>query len=278
MDLNWIESILYGLFAGLADILPVSAQAHRMLLMTLFGEGTESPLLRLLIHIATLAALYYSCQNHILRIQRAYKLSKVPKRRRKRPLDVVALMDLSMLKTMLVPVLFGFIFYDKISSAVSILSVLSFTLFLNGVILFVPQFLPGSNKDSQSLTPLDSLLMGLGAVASLLPGISCIGAASSIATVRGADKKFALNISLLLNMCMTLGLIIVDLVSIFASGLGTLSFALLCKYLLAAIASFAGVYLGVKLMRKLASTAGFGIFAFYCWGAALFSFILFLTI
>lgn len=279
MDLNWIESILYGLFAGLADILPVSSQAHRMLLISLFGEGSEPVLLRLLVHISTLAALYYSCRSHITRITRARKLAQIPKRRRKRPLDTFALMDFSMLRNMLVPVAFGFLFYNRISSLVSILSVLAFTLFLNGIILFVPQYLPGSNKDSQSMTPLDSLLMGLGAVVSMLPGISCIGIVTSIGTIRGADKRFALNMALLLNIAMTVGLILFDIIAIVTgAGLGTLSFGVFFSYILSAAAAFGGTFLGIKIMRKMASTVGFGGFAYYCWGAALFSFILFLTI
>lgn len=36
MDLNWLESFLYGLFSGLADILPVSAEAHRILVLKCF--------------------------------------------------------------------------------------------------------------------------------------------------------------------------------------------------------------------------------------------------
>lgn len=278
MDLSWLEGILYGLFAGLADILPVSAQAHRMLLMTLFGEKAESPILRLFIHIATFAALYYTCQNHILRINRARKLAKIPKRRRKRPLDFSALMDYGMLKTMIIPLIFGFIFYDKLSSLVGMLSVLSVTLLLNGLILFIPQFLPGSNKDSRSMSPLDSILMGLGAVASLIPGISCIGTVCSIAVVRGADKKFALNITLLLNMVVTAGLIVMDVISIIAGNAEAFSFVMLCKSILAAAAAFGGTYLAVVLMRKIASGAHFGVFALYSWGLALFSFILFLTI
>lgn len=278
MNLGWLEAILYGLFAGLADILPVSAQAHRMLLMTMFGEKAESPILSLLIHMATLAALYYTCQNHILRINRARKLAKIPKRRRKRPLDFPALMDYGMLKTMIVPLIFGFIFYDKLSSLVSILSVLSFTLLLNGLILFIPQFLPGSNKDSQSMSPLDSLLMGLGAVASLISGISCVGTVCSIAIVRGADKKFALNITLLLNMVVTFGLIVTDILSIIGGNAETFSFVVLCKSLLAAAAAFGGTYLAVLLMRKIVSATHLGVFALYNWGLALFSFILFLTI
>lgn len=278
MNFSWLESIVYGFFAGMSDILPVSAEAHRILLITLFGEGTDSPLLRLLVHISILGALYFCCQNHILRISRAYKLLRVPKRRRKRPLDIQALMDLGMLKTMLIPLIFGFIFYQKLHGLVSTLNYLAATMLLNGIILFVPQFLPGSNKDSQSMSPLDSLLMGIAAAISLIPGISCIGLVTSVALVRGADKKFALNIALLLNMIMMMGLIVVDFLAIFTGGVGAASFVAVLKYLLAAASAFGGTCLAVTLMRKIVSATTTGIFAFYCWGAALLSFILFLTI
>lgn len=278
MDINWLEGILYGLFAGLADILPVSAKAHQMLLMKLFGERVESPLLRLLIHIATLAALYYCCQNHILRIGRARKLAKIPKRRRKRPLDFPALMDMGLLRVMLVPLIFGFLFYNKLSGIVSGINILAITLLINGLILFIPQFLPGSNKDSQLMSAFDATLMGIGAVASLIPGISCVGAVSSIAIVRGADKKYALNITLLLDMLVLIGLIVTDILSIVSGGIGSISFSLVCKFLLAAVSAFGGTWLGVFLMRKLAASSGFGVFALYNWGLALFSFILFLTV
>ena len=42
MDLNWLESFLYGLFSGLADILPVSAEAHRILMLKCFGIQRSS--------------------------------------------------------------------------------------------------------------------------------------------------------------------------------------------------------------------------------------------
>ena len=276
MDL--LQSILYGFFAGLSDILPVSAQAHRMLLISLFGKEAEPVILRLMIHIGTVAALYVGCQNHILRIGRAYRLSKVPKRRRTRPLDQSSLMDLRIVETMLIPVIFGFIYYQKLSSLVTILSVLSWVVFLNGVMLYVPQFLPGSNKNSLSLSPFDGILMGLGATASLIPGISCVGAVTAIATVRGADKTFSLSIALLINLLMTLGLSVVDVMELMRTGAGALSFGVILTYLSAAAAAFGGAYLGIWLMRKLASTRGFGFFAYYCWGVAMFIFILFLSV
>lgn len=276
--MNLLQSIFYGFFAGLSDILPVSAQAHRMLLTTLFGEDSEPVILRLLIHIGTIAALYFHCQNHILRISRAYKLSRVPKRRRTRPLDMNSLMDLRMLQTMLVPLIFGFIFYEKLSSVVSILSVLSWVLLLNGILLYVPQFLPGSNKTSLSFSPFDSVLMGMGAVASLIPGISCVGAVTSIATVRGADRTFALNMALMLNILVNIGLAVYDVMALLSGGIGGLSFVNILGFVLAAAAAFGGTMLGIAVMKKLAATRGFGIFAYYCWGAAMLVFILFLSV
>ena len=57
MDLNWLHSIIYGFAAGLADILPVSAQAHRVLLLKFFGVKGDMDLLNLLIRLAVIAAL-----------------------------------------------------------------------------------------------------------------------------------------------------------------------------------------------------------------------------
>ena len=51
MDMNFFESCLYGLFSGLAEFLPVSAEAHQVLLRQLFGVEGKLPLLNLLGHI-----------------------------------------------------------------------------------------------------------------------------------------------------------------------------------------------------------------------------------
>jgi hypothetical protein len=56
-----------------------------------------------MMHLGTLAALYISCQSQILKMVRAKKMSRIPKRRRKRPLDTKSLMDLKLLTTMMLP-------------------------------------------------------------------------------------------------------------------------------------------------------------------------------
>lgn len=274
MDLNWLESILFGFVSGLADILPVSAQAHKLILLKLFGVSTEPGLLRLLIHVSILGALYYNCLPQIVKILRAKSLARIPKRKRKRPLDYRSLMDFRLWQTMILPVILVFFFYQRISALHSSLSLMAIFLFLNGIILYVPPFLPGSNKDSRTLSRVEGLLMGLGGAASVLPGISGIGAAVSVGSICGVERSYGLNMALLMNLAVTLGLIVFDVIRIVNIGMESLSFVILLSYIAAAAAAFFGTTVGVRVMRGLAEEKGFTPFAYYCWGVALFTFLL----
>ena len=274
MNLNWYESLLYGLFSGLTDILPVCAQAHDVLLLKIFGERSTPALLQLLIHLSIFAALYYHCMPHITKMIRAKSLSRIPKRRRKRPLDVKSLMDFSLWKTMALPVILAFLLYQKVAFLHSSLLVLAIFLFLNGLILYIPQYLPGSNKDSRSLSRVEGLLMGLGGAASVLPGISAIGACVSVGSVCGVERKYCLSMALLMNLIVMVGLSVMDVMRIVSEGVGGFSFSILICYLLSAIAAFGGTTLGIRVMSRLSEDKGYDLFAYYCWGLALFTFIL----
>ncbi len=276
--MSWLATILYGLIAGLTEILPVSSSAHRILFLNLYGESTEPALLRLLIHLGILAGLYYSCHSHITRMSRAVRLAKIPKRRRKRPLDTRSLTDLSILRIMLLPILLGFLFYNRLLGLSDKLSYVAGFLFLNSLILYLPRYLPSGNKDSQNLNGGEGFLMGLGGVLSMLPGVSCVGAVSSIGTVRGVEKNYVLDLALLIDIPLTLGLVVFDLIALAAQGLSGLSFLTVLSYILSAGAAFGGIYLGIRLLRALLKNRSLDIFFYYSLGAALFIFILFLNI
>lgn len=278
MDLNFFQSLIYGFLAGLSDILPVSAQAHKSILLKIFGQDSEPAVLRLIVHLAVFAALYYGCRSQIQRIMRQQRLAKIPKRRRKRPVDMRSIMDLRLLQTTLVPIFIGFLIHFKTASLESSLAWVAAFLVVNGVLLFLPALLPSGNKDSRSMTRVDGLLMGLGGAASALPGISSIGAAVSVAMVRGADRVYAVNMALLMHMAVTVGLILFDFIALFTAGAGTISFGILVGYLVAALSAFAGAWLGIRLVRSLTVHIGFDVFAYYCWGAALLAFILYLSV
>lgn len=274
MNLNWFESLLYGLFSGLTDILPVSAQAHKTMMLKFFGIRGNMDVMDLLVHLAIAAALYINCHSQLVRMNRARMLARIPKKKRKRPLDVRSMMDLSMLRTILVPAFLGLLLYRQGTKLQGNLMLLALFLFLNGIILYVPQFLPSGNRDSRTLSRVEGLLMGLGGIVSVVPGISAMAATTSIGSVCGVERSYGLNMALMMELFLTVGFLVFDVMGIMSNGMGTISALILLRYLFTALIAFGSSMAAIKLMRHLASNDGYSIFAFYCFGLALFTFIL----
>lgn len=273
MYLDWIQSLIYGLVAGMTEILPVSSAAHKALLLKFYGVSSGMELMDLLIRLGIVAALYISCRSQIVRLARARALARVPKRRRRRPLDEKSLMDFSLLRTMLVPVILGLLVYRATMGLSSSLMVIAVLLFLNGLALYVPQFLPTGNRDSRTLSRVEGLLMGLGGGASILPGLSAMGLTTSVASVCGVERSYALNMALLMNLGMNVGWVVQDMITL-SSAQAALSAGVLIRCLASALVAFGGALLCVRLMRRLAAEHGNAVFGFYCMGVALLLFIL----
>ena len=278
MDFNWFESLIIGVMTGLTEILPVSSEAHSRIILKFLGETRIPELTALLCHIGILAALIVACHPHILKMIRAKKLARIPKKKRKRPLDIRSLMDLSLLQTMLIPVILALLLYQKISEFTINSVVMATFLFLNGLILYIPQYLPSSNKDCRSLSRVEGLLMGLGGALFIIPGFSGIGVAVSAASVCGVDRKYGLNMILLMQVGILFGRIILDIIALFSAGFAFITLNLVLVSLLGAVVSFAAAFLAIKFMRSLAHEKGFGFFSYYCWGLALFTFVLTLIV
>lgn len=277
MEWGWLQSALYGLVSGLTEFLPVSSGAHRAMVELLTGAGQETAALRLICHICTLLALLVSSRSQLNKLRREQKLSAMPSRRRKRQPDPVALLDIRVLKTagivtLLTSLLLGPFVGLKVNPAV-----LAIFLVINGWVLYLCGRRPAGNRDSQSFSGVDALLMGLACGAGTIPGFSHVGLAVSAGQLRGGDRQYALKTAFLLFIPAALVLIAFDTYFLVTAGV-LLSLKWLISYLICAIFSFTGAYASIIGMRFLAVRTGFAGFAYYCWGAALFDFILYLMI
>ena len=278
MDLNWFQNLLYGMISGLTEILPVSAQAHRLVLRKIFGTHYIPGITLLLIHVGILAAVFICCQNQILRMQRAKHLSRIPKKRRKRPLDVVSLMDYHLLMTMLIPVILAFVLGMGILKYEDNMLLVSILLVVNGIVLYIPQYLPGSNKDARTLTRVEGLCIGIGAAFSALPGISAIGMAVSVGETLGEDRKYSFRMALILECCILVMMMIQDFLRIAGLGLEGLSFGLIMRSVLSGAGAFGTTLLGIRFMRRMAENNGYAVFGLYCWAIAAVSLLLTLLV
>ena len=278
MNLNFLQSIIMGFVSGLTQVLPVSAQAHRTILRTLFGAASEDVFSRLLIHIACIIALAVYFRQDITKLRLARELMKIPPKRRRRTLDSGDAGMVKLLRSATIILVICKLFTPWLDFIGSRLNYLPASLAVSGCLLMIPALTRSGNMNSRNMPRMYGFLMGFGAGMSVVPGISQVGASMSLGQWRGADRHFALKFACLL-LIPGLGChIAFDLIQIVMGGAAVFSGISVLWSLLGAIAAGIGCYCAVKIMYVLAEWTGFSCFAYYNWGAALLCFVLFLML
>ena len=276
MDMNFFESCLYGLFSGLAEFLPISAEAHQVLLRQLFGIEGKLPLLNLFVHIGALVGLFQGAKDSFSRLYREYQLRQLPRRRRRRPSDAQSAADIALVKTAVVPLLLGFLIYIKSQQWQLSPHIVAPLLFLNGILLYVPMYLPAGNKDARGMSPLDGLLVGIGGLLAVFPGISRVASITSVTAARGGEPQNGYRWALVLSIPALLILCLFDIISLFTVKMTGIDFGGVIQCFTAGLLSCIGAFIGITLVRNMIQKTGIFVFSYYCWGAAIFTFILYL--
>ena len=276
MDWNLLHSLIFGILSGFAEFLPVSAEAHQILFGVFTGAGQEIAGFRLACRVGALLALLLSCRPQLARLRRERRLAAIPAKRRKRHPDLQSMRDLRVLKTAAVPLLLALVAYPWLLAWINPLWVLAPLMAINGVLLYIPRVRRVGNKDSRHMSFLDSLFQGIGAAVGAVPGLSRLGCAATAAQLIGADLQAS--VELVLVLCVPALFILTGLDAYLAVSASVLSLGYILHYVAAAAASAVSAYFGIVLIRFLAVREGFSAFSYYCWGAALLTFILYLMI
>lgn len=271
--MNWFEAIIYGLISGIAEFMPISSPAHQAVYRLFVGVDSVNPFQQLLIHIASLIAIFtaYRSAQELLQQRDA-------RGNRKRRNHNLSSLDMRIIKTSFVSYLIVYILLLSVVDSSNDLLLISMFLVINGIILFVPHRMLQGNKDAKSMSSIDSVLLGTVSALSFFPGISRIGCASSLAVARGADRQQALKWSILMSIFALGAFCLIDIYQLFFyTGDAVTFYSILC-WLLSAGGAYISSYLGIKLIQFLTIKTNLSGFAYYSWGAALFTFILYLTV
>lgn len=269
-----LQNILYGIISGITEFLPVSSHAHQSLLHRMLGTQNTVPFRSMLIRVAVLLALLTACRTMFSRLRKERLLAK--RTRRGHAYELKGIYDIRLTSTATLPLLAGLLFSIVTVSLGEQPLILVLLLVVNGVIVLLPEHMRQANKDASAMTGLDGILIGIAGALSALPGISRMGAVLSVATMRGADKNHALNWALILSVPAIILSIAIDVVNIFIYGFTVASFSVLIGYMICAAFAYIGARLGIAFIRYLTFRTGFAGFAYYSWGMALFTFILYL--
>jgi len=274
--MDFIASVIYGTVSGLTEIFPVSSQANQMVMRHLFGVSQKEPIRDLLVHIAILAAIILACRGMFAKISREQALAY---RMRRNPIQARSLKgvyDMRLVRTaapiMLIGMFANLFFKDFYDNR----PLFALMLVINGILTLVPTYLHQGNRDARTMTTFDGMLVGLAAAFSAVPGISRNGAIMFITLIREADKQNGVTWALILSVPAMAILVLLDFIAMFTVGIGAITFATVGSYLLSMLFAFFGAYLGVLLIRRLISRADYSAFAYYDFGLALLSFVLYL--
>lgn len=276
-----MKAIFYlfsGFFIGMGQILPMSPQAHEKLLNFMAEFDSQQYFLQFLCHTACLAAIWICLRHRIAHLFRELRLFSKPARQRRRAPDLETVLDGKFLLTASIPMLLLLLFRNRAFHSVDSIPVLTFLLTVSGIILYLPQFSRSANRDGRHMSRKDSLWLGICVGLSCVPGLSGVGIALSICSLRGMDKRYALESVLLLSIPALLLWILMDLWGLLSAGLDVITLTSLLFSLLAATAAFFSSWICVFVMRFLAVNTGYGKFAYYNWGLAIFGFILYLMV
>lgn len=277
MDWNILYYLLYGFIAGLSELLPVSPVSHAYLIQLLTQFDVMNPVIQLFIHAAVFITICVRYWRRVGHIRRELKIASQPASKRKRQPDMHAVLDAKVILIGLIPLVIATACSRLISDQILKLPILCVTLVLGGILVFIPQYLPGANKDSRSLSRKDGLILGFAASLGVVPGFSRVGSMMSIGLIRGCDKTYIYDITMLASLPALAALMIMDGLAIVLSNV-SISGLWFLYGILSAVTAAGGAYLATAVMRFLIAKSNFHDLAYYSWGLGLFGFLVYLVI
>ena len=264
------EAIIYGIFGGLAELLPVSFQGHYAFLRGAFGLSSltqgEGCYIRAALCLGVMAAIVLSFSGETRNVgNEILKMVGIKKQRRGDEKKILLRRSILLCSFALVPMLLSLL-YTSFADRITSLLYTGILFAVNGLFLVLCFRDPQGEKSEQETTVLDTLLIGLARAVSIFPGLSSIGSSLSVGRVRGLTRNYSLRIACLLTLFYEGAAFLYYLIRAFIYGSFTAGTIL--PILFALVFSTVFGYLGIQYLRYMLSREKLGHFSYYCWTMA----------
>ncbi len=260
-------AIVLGLVQGVAEFLPISSSGHLSLLQHFFGLEEIDALYNILLHFATLIAVFVVYWRDVAdMVVEFFRMIgslfiREEGRTRGNPPEARRMVLLLVLGTL--PLFLVLPFDDAVEGLGTNPVFVSAMLLVTGCILFLSDRYGGGRKTGRTATVKDVLLVGVAQGAATIPGLSRSGTTISAGMALGFERNFAVRFSFLLSLPAVLGATLLKVVK--AAQAGEFDMELLPMYLTGMVVAGVVGYFSISLVKLLASKGKFGMFAYYCW-------------
>ncbi|MCD2187523.1 undecaprenyl-diphosphate phosphatase [Actinomycetospora soli] len=194
--MSWLESVVLGLVQGLTEFLPVSSSAHLRFTSAFFFGHDAGAAFTAVSQLGTeLAVLIYFWPD-IKRLVLAWLRGLRDKRERGYDYKLAWYVGLGSLPIGIA----GLLFQDLIDGPARNLALNASVLIGFGLVLAAAEKYGRQRRGADQLTLRDGVLMGLGQMLALIPGVSRSGATTSAGLFLGLERAVAVRFSFLLAL------------------------------------------------------------------------------
>jgi undecaprenyl-diphosphatase len=192
-----LQAIILGIVQGLTEFLPISSTAHLRLVPAFFGWDDPGTAFTAVVQLGTMAAVLLYFRKDLWNIARAW-LRSLRDPAARSTLDaklgwflIVGTIPISIL---------GLAFKDKIETDARQLVLIGIALIVLGVVLEVAEKVGRKERDVESLTMRDGILIGVAQACALVPGVSRSGSTITAGLFLGLTREAAARYSFLLSV------------------------------------------------------------------------------
>jgi undecaprenyl-diphosphatase len=192
-----LQAIVLGIVQGLTEFLPISSTAHLRLVPAFFGWDDPGTAFTAVVQLGTMAAVLLYFRHDLWNIARAW-LRSLHDREARGTLDarlgwylIVGTIPISIL---------GLLFKDKIETDARQLVLIGIALIVLGLVLELAEKVGRKERDVESLTLRDGIVIGCAQALALVPGVSRSGATITAGLFLGLERAAAARYSFLLSV------------------------------------------------------------------------------
>ncbi len=272
------KAVILGLIQGLSEFLPISSSGHLAIagrLMGLDPEGDNLLAFNILLHVATLAAVFIVYREDIWNMIKAFFAmigdifaGKGPGLARDMYRRLVVMLIVGTLPAVAAALIFGDLIENPPLFAIGIF------LIITALLLFVSEKLGGGNRTMENMTVKDSVIVGCFQALGTLPGISRSGSTIVGGLFARLDKNVAVRFSFLLSIPAILGALVLD-VKDMLSGAVVMADPV-CIAVGMIVAGVSG-YFAIRFLLNIVRKNKLSIFSLYCVAAGIAAIILDIT-
>ena len=253
---------LQGLVQGLTEFLPVSSSGHLVLVQALFGSGVETNymLFNVLLHFGTLLSVVVAFWKDIKElfveffgwIRDGFRINGHPYRR-----------FIVMLLITLIPMFLILPIESRLEAAFSSPLLVGLLLLVTAALLFLSEKAPKKHKTEQNASWLDALIVGIGQMFAVLPGLSRSGTTICTGLFCGFSREFAVRFAFIMSLPVVLGANILELVDVIREP-ALMGDASIACYAVGILVSMVSGLAAIRLVKFITKRGNFRPFVVYC--------------